>query len=104
VLVEGALDALRVVHYADTWEHEVYSVALLGSGISREAAANLSRFFDHIMVCLDPNMWPIETMKVVKQFRLYPTTAQATTLSVDPKDASNSELCDLMKKCEEMVR
>jgi hypothetical protein len=102
ILVEGLLDAYRVNNYALLCGADVTAVALLGAALSKGDALQLGQLFRHVMVCLDPDMWPKGAMRLLDQFAGMFTMVRATTLHTDPKDAEDAALEELFDRCREL--
>jgi hypothetical protein len=93
ILVESLLDAYRLLaHAPPLYELSPVPLALLGAQISSYDAFKLTRMFANVVVLLDPDQWPVGSLRVARQFAALPINVRMMTLETDPKDATDDAL------------
>lgn len=92
ILVEGLMDAYKVLHSARVINLPIYPVALNGANLYTEDAKVLSKVFSSVLVLMDPDLWPSGAIEVLHKLRPWNIRTAATSLEQDPKDTPPDEL------------
>jgi hypothetical protein len=96
VLVEDLLSAYRIARLADEEMIHAYPVALIGADVSTFDVARVDRLFSKGILCLDPDQWPIGTLRVLNRFKPYAIDLRGHTCPQDPKDMAEEPLRELI--------